>query len=588
MKKQVLLIFVLFATGKICFSQEMPATEKQFYFFKTWNFVKYYHPSLAKGIVDADSLFFKMLPLIDKQQSKSQFNNLVRTFLKELSVSATNEKAKMPVGKTLRINTDGAWFSKSNIFDKEIKGALKTIYEYRYTDSIHHYVPDIRFSAEIPNEKEYKYPDTAGIPYHLRMLALAKLQGAVDYLFPHKYLMDESFDKTVKKYLPLFAGNTTRAGYETLLLKVTSAFDDTHSFKIFKQIKHKGEIFNSRFYPPFGYTVLNKEIVVTEIIVASVCKEADIKKGDIITAVNSKPVSKLVNDLSEMLAVSNRPTLLHYISKYLNNVVWQSTTPEFLLTVKRDKRKVSKKINFINPKEPESAKILNEYINSKYPAARSDNRLDTLPGSIAYIKIFDCFRFIENTPEQFIDKSMDSLLSIAANKKGIIFDMRGYPNWGGFVHTYIVKKFGRKPNRYAEYFEINKGAIGTYIFNNRDDTYNNTDIKNDGTPYQGKVVIIVNPETLSMSEWNTMNLQNVFPQSITIGEQSAGADGDEKSMNIPGGYKVNFTGNAIFYPDGTNAQRKGVKINRFIPLTRNAVLSDEDDLLEAAIKIINE
>lgn len=588
MKKQALLLFVLFSTSKICFGQEMPAIEKQFYFFKTWNFVKYYHPSLAKGAVDADSLFFKMLPLVDKPQSKKQFNELVSKFLKELPVSTKNEKAKTPSGKILKLNTDRAWFSKSNIFDKENKQVLAMIYEHRYTDSIHHYVPDIRFSAEIPNEREYKYPDTAGIPYHLRMLALAKLQGAVDYLFPHKYLMDESFDKTVKKYLPLFAGNTTRAGYETLLLRITSAFDDTHTFKIFKQIKYKGEIFNNRFYPPFSYAVLNKEIVVTEIIVASVCKEADIKKGDIITAINNKPVSEIVNDLSILIAVSNRPTLLHYISKYINNVVWQSATQEFLLTVKKGNRKVSKKINFINPKEPESAKILNQYINSKYPAPRSDNRLDTLPGSIAYIKIFDCFRFIENIPEQFIDKSMDSLLSIAANKKGIIFDMRGYPDWGGFVHTYIVKKFGKKPNRYAEYFEINKAAIGTYIFNDRDDTYNNTDIKSDGMAYRGKVVIIVNPETLSMSEWNTMNLQNVFPQSITIGEQSAGADGDEKSMNIPGGYKVNFTGNAIFYPDGTNAQRKGVKINRFIPLTRNAVLSDEDDLLEAAIKIINE
>lgn len=587
MNKQAFLLFLLLTAGTICFSQQITATEKQFCFFKTWNFVKYYHPALATGAVDADSLFFKMLPLVDKARSGEQFNNLVRSFLHDLPVSATSGKQTKPAGKILPQRPDRSWFTANSLFGKDNKQALTAIYENRYTDSIHHYIPNVRFSAEIPNEREYKYPDTAAIPYHLRMLALARLQGAVDYLFPHKYLMDENFDKTVKKYLPLFATDITRAGYEELLLKVTAAFDDTHAFKIFRQIKHRAAIFNNRFYPPFGYAVFDKEIVVTDIIVPALCEAADIRKGDLITAVNNRSVSRLVNDLSAMIAVSNRPALRHYLSDYRSNLPWASATPELQLTVKRRKKTTTKKVSFINPKETESVKILSAYLNSKQPAARTDNRLDTLPGSIAYIKIYDAFRFIENTPDPLVDKTMDSLLSIAAGKKGIIFDMRGYPDWGGFVHTFIVKKFGRLPNRYAEYYEINKAAVGTFIFNDRDDTYNNTDIKTNGEPYPGKVVIIVNPQTLSMSEWNTMNLQHVFPQSITIGEQSAGADGDEKSMNIPGGYQVNFTGNAIFYPDGTAAQRIGVKINRFIPLTRNAVLSDEDKLLEAAIKIIN-
>lgn len=52
--------------------------------------------------------------------------------------------------------------------------------------------------------------------------------------------------------------------------------------------------------------------------------------------------------------------------------------------------------------------------------------------------------------------------------------------------------------------------------------------------------MIVNPETLSMSEWNTMNLQNIFPQSKTIGQRTAGADGDIRTLKLPAGYNLNL------------------------------------------------
>jgi hypothetical protein len=46
-----------------------------------------------------------------------------------------------------------------------------------------------------------------------------------------------------------------------------------------------------------------------------------------------------------------------------------------------------------------------------------------------------------------------------------------------------------------------------------------------------------------MSEWNTMHLQTLFPQSITIGQQTSGGDGDERMINLPGNYILPFTGN---------------------------------------------
>lgn len=588
MNRKLFFIFLLCLMASTSFAQTSSKTTQQFYFFKVWNYTKYYHPAVANGTVNADTLFLKNLPLVDKIQNQKEFNLFVTSFLEDLPTLKAAGKPKAKSEKILRNNVDLSWIKSTPLIDTKNKKRLEFIFQNRHTDTINHYIPDVHYYPEVPNEPEYPYPDTENIPYKMRMLALAKLQGAVDYLFPHKYLMDQNFDAVVKSKLPLFANCASRMQYEKLLLEVTSTFNDTHAFKIIKQIKNKNKIFKTNYYPPFTYSVFDDKIVVTDCMVPENCKEGDLQKGDVIVGVNNKKVTDLVEEVARLVSVSNRPTLLNYLSDYLNNLVWPSEDPVFSLQVQRDGKESTKTIHFVSGKEAEKIELMTNYLNDHAPKRRTDATLDILSGNTAYFHINQTARFYENTPDHLIDRKIDSLLTLAGNQKGIIFDMRGYPDWGGFTYTFLLKKFGKLPHRHADYFEINKGEVGTYILNNNIENYNNADLKKDGVPYQGKVVIIVNPETLSMSEWHTMSLQHSFPQSITIGEQSAGADGDEKTLNIPGGYKVYFTGNAIFYRDGTAAQRKGVKIDKVMPLTKEAVLSEKDYLLEEAIKLITD
>lgn len=567
------------------FSQTPLQAEHQFYFFKVWNFTKYYHPALADGTVNADTLFLRNLKLVDKVKDHKQFNLFVASFLEGLPEVKAKAKPAPRTEKILRNNADLSWLSSVGAKSRK---KLDFMFKHRHTDSIHHYVPDVMFHTAIPNEPEYPYPVDQNVPYEMRMLALAKLQGAVDYLFPHKYLMDEDFDAVVKRNLPLFANCASRMAYERLLLEVTSTFNDTHAFKIIKQIKNKNTIFKTFFYPPFSYSVFDNEIVVTDCMVPENCEEGGLQKGDVIVGINEKTVAEVVGEVSRLVSVSNRPTLRNYLSEYLNNLVWQSDGASFSLRVRRDGQESVKTVPFVSAKEAEKIQLITAYLNERAPKTRTDDGLDVLPDNIAYINIHETYRFIENAPEHLMYQKMDSLLALAGSKKGIIFDMREYPDWGGFTYTFIPKRFGKLPHRHADYFQANKAELGTYIVNNKIENYNNASLKTDGIHYQGKVVLIVDPRTLSMSEWHTMSLQHTFPQSITIGEQSAGADGDEKSIAIPGGYQVYFTGNAIFYQDGTPAQRKGVRIDRTIPLTREAVLSEKDTLLEEAMKFIKE
>ncbi|TRW21561.1 hypothetical protein FMM05_20095 [Flavobacterium zepuense] len=583
MKYLAALLLLITASSPVT-AQNISQVESKLHFFKVWNYVKYYHPAIASGMINADTLFLQNISTLDNIKTTGDFNAFVGSFLDKLPTIEV-VKASKTTGKLLAINKDRKWFSSGRLFNGDNKKRLTAIFENRYTDSIHHYIPNIRYSAEIPNEPEYSFPATENIPYKFRMLTLAKIQGAVDYLFPHKYLMDKNFDSLLRKKLPIDAASKTRQEHETVLLELVAAFDDSHAFKFIKQVKFRDKIFKNSFFPPFKYAVFDDRIIVTEIILPDYCAKADLKVGDAIVKVNDETVAALVNRTAKWLSVSNRPTLRFHLSDYLKNLIWHSESKDFGLAVRRNGSGNLKIVDFIHNRDSDNVKRLTDYINNAIPDRRTDRNLDILPGDIAYFKIGETFRFIETVPDDKALSTMDSILAVAARQKGIILDMRNYPDWGGFVFTFF-KNFGSYPNRFADYFEINKKEVGTFILNDKYETYNHPDIKADGGSYKGKMVIIVSPETLSMSEWNVMNLQSVFPQSITIGEQSAGADGDEKMFMLPGGYKMNFTGNAIFYTNGTNAQRKGVHIDKYIPLTPENLLNTKDYLLDEAIKLI--
>jgi hypothetical protein len=48
-----------------------------------------------------------------------------------------------------------------------------------------------------------------------------------------------------------------------------------------------------------------------------------------------------------------------------------------------------------------------------------------------------------------------------------------------------------------------------------------------------------------------------------------------------------FSGLGVFYPDGTNTQRVGVRIDHYVTPTIEGIRTGRDELLEKAIELIN-
>lgn len=561
------------------------ATARQLTFFKTWNWLKYYHPDFATGRHSADSVFFLYQPRIAQAKNSQQVNQVLQQLLASLSKPgqlATTTAQALPL---LTDNHDTTWVARDPLLTSPVRQQLQQVYRHRYQGDKHHYLPARHFDTEIPNEPVYSFADTANLPLAYRLLALAKLQGTVDYLFPHKYLTDKPWEQLLVQYMPAMIACTTRQQYETILLKLGAAFNDSHTWDFHTEMKYRKKIFGIQHFLPFDYTLIGDRILITSTIADQQCQQAGIAKGDQITAIDGQSVTNRVNELASLLSASNRNHLQYQLSLYRNYLLIPSSNPTIRLTLNRQGTTLQASLPLVQLKDTNALRQLNRYFSRRSNIPTAGTGLAYADSGIVYYHIYDVFRLIEPIADEKVFTHLDSLFARTAQSRGIIFDMRDYPDWGGFVYQ-VYRYFGQDSARYARYYTVNKANAGTYRYLDQQEVYYVPGIVPERKSYTGKVVIIVDPYTRSMGEWNTMVLQTLFPNSITIGEKSSGGDGDRKLINLPGNYQFPFTGNAIFYPDGTVAQRKGVRIDQ--PMERKVadILDEKDGFLQKAIELI--
>ena len=111
--------------------------------------------------------------------------------------------------------------------------------------------------------------------------------------------------------------------------------------------------------------------------------------------------------------------------------------------------------------------------------------------------------------------------------------------------------------------------------------------KNNPNPYQGKIIILVNEDSQSRSEYFVMAMQTV-EGAVTIGRQTSGADGDVLDFTFFDHKRSWITGRGVYYPDGRETQRVGIAIDIEVPLILEDIKNDRDAILEKAIEVANQ
>lgn len=396
------------------------------------------------------------------------------------------------------------------------------------------------------NEKEYKEMDFSDDGY--RLLALFRYWNMIEYFFPYKHLIKKDWNEVLKQYIPEVVKANDELSYQLTLMKLLAEVEDSHAGihnPSQVALKHRG-----RKVPPLQIKFIENKAVVVK-IADSFPQLLNIKIGDEIIAIDGKKTEKRIDEIEKYISASNFPTKLRDITYRL----LATNKEEIKLTLSNKKGKYEMTVPTI-------------YANEMYNLFTTDQPSHKeLENNIGYIY-----------PGTLKEGEITEIMTSFMNKKGIVVDLRCYPS------EFIVFSMGNflmpKPTTFVKFKNHNQRELQGF--------YMTEPLKVGGDfqdYYKGKIAILVNEETQSNAEYTAMAFQ-VAPKARVFGSQTAGADGNVSEIILPGGFKTYMTGIGVYYPDGTETQQIGIRIDEPVKPTIQSFREGRDIVLEKALEYL--
>jgi len=514
-----------------------------------WGFLKYHHPKIAKGKYNWDYELFRIIPKYVKAK-----NDLVRDSLLINWIDSFGEIQKCNSCKEVSQNAiqkpDFSWLPNNNA-SKKLKSRIEHIRENRNQGE--NYSVSITRIGNPSFENERPYSNMAFPDDGFRLLAIFRYWNIIHYFFPYKYLIDEGWPNVLSKYIQDFIEAKSELEYETVVLKLLGEVHDTHAKLISGDDmlqKKKGD-----YFAAFHLKFVENQLIVDDYYNENL-DSTSLKIGDIITHVDNESINKIIQERKGYYPASNLASFLRDVSLEILRSQRQEVQIEYI----RDNVKKSQKLTLYKTEELNFAKWYNK--------GKGDSEtVKIIDGKIGYIDL----KTIHN--EQ-VEKIKDTL----RNTKGVIIDIRNYPS--AFVPFTLAPFFVSDSTEFVKFTNADLNSPGEFNFT---DALRLPGSKNN---YQGKVVILVNEMTQSMAEYTTMAFQ-AGKNTVVLGSETAGADGNVSRFHLPGGLLTQISGIGVYYPDGTETQRVGIVPDVVIKPTIRAIKNGKDELLAKAIELIN-
>src|ERR1035437_10101126 len=549
---------------------------------KIWGFLKYHHPEVGKGKYDWDDELFQFLP---------EFMNVNDTRQRDESLLRWIEKyGELPVCTTCKETADAyqkpdfSWVENGNM-SAVLKKKIKEIYQNRHQGT-HYYIKKAYYDGnpEFINEQPYStsFPDK-----NLRLLALYRYWNIIQYFFPYKYLTDKSWDEVLREYIPKFINAKTALEYQLTVLQLASETNDTHArhflganeIDLLRGTRYAPFLTNEidslrgTRYAPFRIRFIDNKLTVTDYFKPELKETAGLEIGDFITHINGKEIEYIIDSIKSYYPASNEAARMYYIA------------PDLVRSNNHSIHIVYNSSGTIKQKE------LTLY-------ERSDLNMNEISNKLSYDSIMidkDSMFIGYITLETINETEISHIKKSFMNAKGIIIDIRNYP--ATFVPFSLGNYFTSKRKPFARFTTANLNNPGEFNFsrnvsfldNNAGNRYSSNIFETPRSEkyFQGKLVVIVNEETISQAEYTAMAFR-AGDNTVIIGSQTQGADGNISFIPLPGGLKAGISGIGVYYPDGRGTQRIGIVPDIEVKPTIKGIIDGKDELLEKAIEIINQ
>ena len=535
---------------------------------RIWGFLKYYHPAVATGDYNWDAELFRIMPSVINSKNTDERDKVFVDWINrlgKLKFDKNNDKEQDTL--VIKILPDFSWMENSGLSNtlskklKAVKDASRGMEHYYIV-----FTKDLG-SPIFKNEKNYdkiNYHRDAG----MSLLTLFRYWNMIEYFFPYKYLTDKDWNAVLSEFIPVFLDISHELDYKKAVSKLIAQTNDTQAgdglsvWKGFNSAQYitsyvdeVAKIYRLRsneFRVPYKISFIEGKAVITGILKNDM-SETILKNGDIITHIDGKTIETIIEERKPYYSASNTPALFQKIAGDL-----LYTDNNFL------------SLQIIRNGKPQICKIdCFPLSNLSYIPPKKDSHRFLSPET-GYI-----------FTQSLASDSIPAIMEMFKDTKSIIIDTRGDSRDNYLKYYYLASFLLPKSEEYAK---ISKGNIKQPGMFSLDESYKFFE-KNEHY-YKGKIVVIVNEQTVGMDILSLMAFQK-SPHVTIIGSSATGLTTICVSyIVLPGIGVTKMTGNGVYYPDGRETHRAGIKLDLEVKPTIKGIIEGRDEVLERAVELV--
>lgn len=526
---------------------------------KVWGYLKYHHPAVTSGCLDWDKELLARLASLRDQETKDDLLEKLDGWVAELDNFQGDSSCTRPESEVAH-SSSSVWATNPKVVGQDLSRRIQDI-ESALTPGVGQHYVSLRPGVGNPVfQNEHDYADVDPLDWKYRILALYRFWNIVEYWSPYRHLVDSDFDQVMRDHVLKFHAADDSEDYVLALMMLTASVQDAHT-NLWSAIQDRAPTGPAiaPFYVRFaeGRPIVWKELdVAPDFTISESPGSNTLGIGDVVYSIDGKPVSELIEGWAPYYGVSNSSTLLREIGR---NVL-RGEEGQFDLEVDRGGRRL---------------KVVGYRINAEHVDLSTTNShdlagesLQILDGSIAYVKL-----------STITEREITRFSEHVRGSSGLIVDLRGYPR--NFAVFSIGQHLVADSTPFARFTHADLSKPGTFFWTE------SVAIPSKEPTYDGQVVILVDETTQSQAEYTAMAFR-ASPNTVVIGSQTAGADGNVSHISLPGGHRTMISGIGVYYPDKSPTQKIGIVPDIEVHPTIKGIRTGTDEVLDAAVAFIRD
>jgi len=324
--------------------------------------------------------------------------------------------------------------------------------------------------------------------------------------------------------------------------------------------------------------MLEDQVVVHQVFLENQVLDLDLKVGDIILRVDGEDIKERLFRLSKLFSSSSDYTRDVKLFQYL---LTKEASSVAILSLRRivphvgDVVQGQETVTLSIEKEVE---VLRNAVPQKLqktstiPPYATLDKIDKSGKQIGYIDL-------RNLHNQHVPDAMENV----KNTGSVIFDLRGYTKGAGYrIARYLTKK------RVTSCMSITPFFMPSLLVDGTEPTMNVSNqscTPGDPAPYySGRVVCLIDNNTISHGELTCLFLQSCRPDLVVIGTPTTATLGSVTNVILPGNVEVGFVGLGYLPPDGSKS--RGIIPDVAVQETIAGLILEKDEILDQAISYL--